>query len=139
GWIRSVTTIEDVRPAGNFAKPLMELASERNWTRIVLCCLDQIPFDIYKSLGGGPVDLIDVDAASVFSPASDDTELQLRRKTAALAIAILEEEVGNGVGPIDHRFVGNLERRLRRAGMEDVIILVTNGRTVPASPVGAIL
>src|SRR5207249_6200572 len=34
GWIRSVTTIEDVRPAGNFAKPLFDIASERNWTRI---------------------------------------------------------------------------------------------------------
>src|SRR5438477_8545867 len=32
GWIRSVTTIEDVRPAENFAKPLLEMASERNWT-----------------------------------------------------------------------------------------------------------
>jgi hypothetical protein len=66
GWIRSVTTIEDVRPAGNFAKPLIELASERNWTRVGVLGLDQIPFDIYKSLGGGPVDFIDVDAASVF-------------------------------------------------------------------------
>src|SRR5881409_4110453 len=34
GWIRSVTIIEDIRPAGNFATPLLQLASERNWTRI---------------------------------------------------------------------------------------------------------
>ena len=33
GWIRSVTTIQDVRPAGNFAEPLFDIAGGRNWTR----------------------------------------------------------------------------------------------------------
>src|SRR5215468_6186580 len=31
-WIRSVTTIEDVRTAGNFARPLAQLAAERQWS-----------------------------------------------------------------------------------------------------------
>ena len=34
GWIRSVTTIEDVKPAGNFASPLAQLVAERQWERI---------------------------------------------------------------------------------------------------------
>src|SRR2546428_761826 len=29
GWIRSVTTVQDVRPAGNFAKPLLDRKSTR--------------------------------------------------------------------------------------------------------------
>ncbi len=44
GWIRSVTTIEDVRPAGDFAKPVFQLAAERNWTRVGALDLDQLPF-----------------------------------------------------------------------------------------------
>jgi len=139
GWIRAVTTIEDVRPAGNFAKPLFEIAAERKWTRIGVLDLEQIPYDLYKALHGGALSLVNVESGAVFSPAEDDTELAIRRKAAALAIQILEEEIPNGPGLVDHRFVGTLERRFRRAGAEDLIVLVTNGRTVPAPPTGATL
>src|SRR6266481_5991935 len=57
GWIRSVTTIEDVRPAGNFAKPLFEIAAERNWTRVGALDLDQLPYDIHKAIGGGSLNV----------------------------------------------------------------------------------
>src|SRR2546425_12543356 len=48
GWIRSVTTIEDVRPAGNFAKPLFEIATQRGWARIGALDLDQFRYDLNK-------------------------------------------------------------------------------------------
>ncbi len=139
GWIRSVTTIEDVRPGGNFAKPLFEIAAERKWTRIGVLDLEQLPYDIYKAIGGGSLDVVNVESAAVFLPFEDETELRMRRKAAALADRILKEEMESGAGSIDHHLVGRLERRFRRAGAEDLIILVTNGRTVPAPPAGATL
>src|SRR5437660_9287085 len=73
------------------------------------------------------------------SPAEDETEIATRQKAAAIATQILEEEIPNGVGLTDYVFVGHLERRFRRTGAEDLIILVTNGRTVPAPPTGTTL
>jgi hypothetical protein len=139
GWIRSVTTIDDVRPAGNFAKPLFEIAAERNWSQIGVLDLPQFPHDIYKSLQSGSLAVVNVESAAVYSPAEDETELTLRGKAVALTKQILEEEIPNAVGRIDHHFVGTLERRFRRAGAEDLIVLITNGRTAPAPPNGATL
>ena len=139
GWIRSVTTIEDVRPAGNFAKPLFEIAAERNWTRIGALDLDQFPYDIYKALHGGPLNLVNVESAAVFCPADDQTELGMRLRAWHEASVVLEEEIPNGVGLVDHHFVGKLERRFRIGGAEDLIVLLTNGQTAPAPPKGVLL
>ena len=139
GWIRSVTTIQDVRPAGNFAKPLFDIATERNWTRLGILDFERFPYDIYIALQSGHLGLVNVELEAVFSPTEDETELAIRRKAAGIAAEILEEEIVNGVGLTDHIFVGNLERRFRRSGAEDLIILVTNGRAVPAHPTGALL
>jgi hypothetical protein len=139
GWIRSVTTLEDIRPAGNFSRPLFEIASDRGWTRLGVLALDEFPHDLHKNIRGGSLDLVNVLPADVFSPAEDQTELAMRRKTAMLAEQILVEEIPNGVGSIDHHFAGRLERRFRKAGAEDLIVLLTNGDTVPAAPHGATL
>jgi hypothetical protein len=137
GWIRSVTTIEDVRPAGNFAKPLFELAAERQWGRVGALEFLQFPYDIHKALSGGAVAIENVESAAVFDPAGDATEMAMRKKALAMARQILQEEMPGAVGRMDHRFVGQLERRFRRAGAEDLIVLLTNGETVPAPPCGA--
>jgi len=139
GWIRSVTTIDDVRPAGNFSKPLFELAAERKWLRIGLLDLVQFPYDIYQALRGGSMSLVNVESAAVFSPADDKAELEMRLKAWHDAAVVLEDEIPNGVGLVDHHFVGRLERRFRRAGVEDLIVLLTNGKTVPAPPAGVTL
>jgi hypothetical protein len=139
GWIRSVTTIEDVRPAGNFAKPLFEIAGERGWTRIGALDLEQFPYDLHKAIRSGTLEAVNVESPAVYVPAEDETEIAMRRKAAAMANQILTEEMPGGVGSIDHHFVGGLERRFRRAGAEDLIILLTNGHTVPAPPIEATL
>jgi hypothetical protein len=139
GWIRSVTTIEDVRPAGNFAKPLFEMAVERKWTRIGGLDLDQFPSDIVHALRVGSVEITNVKSAEVFSPSQDEIERSMRLKAAAMAKEILTAEMASGPGSVDHHFVGRLERRFRRAGAEDLIVLLTNGRAAPAPPTGAIL
>jgi hypothetical protein len=40
---------------------------------------------------------------------------------------------------MDYEFTGRLERKLRRAGAEDLIILMTNGESAPAPARGEIL
>ena len=139
GWIRSVTTIEDIRPAGNFAKPLFELARERNWSRLAALDLDHFPYDIHKAIRGLTLEVINVESATVFNPDADDTELAMRRKAATMVDEILRDEIPNGAGIVDHHFVGRLERRFRRAGAGDLIVLVSNGSSVPAPPTGATL
>jgi hypothetical protein len=139
GWIRSVTTIEDVRPAGNFAKPLLEMASERKWKRLGGLDWSQFPYDIFKSLQSGDLEIVNVESPAVFVPGQDATEMAIRKKAAAMLQEMLQEEMAKGVGRVDHHFVGRLERRFRRAGAEDLIVLLTNGDTVPAPPCGATL
>src|SRR2546426_553948 len=80
GWIRSVTTVQDIRPAGNFAKPLFDIAADRSWTRLGILDLERIPYDIYIALQSGQVGFVNVEAETVFSPAEDETELVIRRK-----------------------------------------------------------
>jgi len=133
GWIRSVTIIEDVRPAGNFAKPLFQLASERGWSRIGIYDYLQLPYDLYQLLQAGPLEIVDINSAELLS---DETEISMRRKAAAMAREILEAELPFGVGRTDYEFVGRLERRYRGAGAEDLIVLLTNGAGVPAPPSG---
>lgn len=137
GWIRSVTTIEDVRAAGDFAKPLFQLAVERNWARVGALDLDQLPYDINKAIRSGSLEVGNVESSAVFSPDGDASELTVRRKAAAMAEEILMDELPKAVGSVDHHFVGRLERRFRRAGAEDLITLISNGRAVPAPPTGA--
>ena len=137
GWIRSVTIIEDVRPAPNFAKPLFQLAAERNWSKLGMLDFEQFPYDIHKALRGGSLELVNVESDGVYSPEKDETELAMRRKAAEMTREILETELPKGVGDIDHHFAGRLERQFRRLGTEDLVTLLTNGDTVPAPPAGA--
>jgi hypothetical protein len=136
-WIRSVTTIEDVRPAGNFARTLSQLAAERGWQRVGFLDFDQFPWDLHKAILAEPFGAVSISSAE--SLLADETELALRRKAAQMARAILTEELSSAIGQTDHEFVGRLERRLRRQGAEDLIILVTNGSSCPAPATGQTL
>jgi hypothetical protein len=138
-WIRSVTTIEDVRPAGNFVRPLLQLAAERNWSRIGCLDFEQFPYDLYQSLQAESLTAVSVESARVYSAAGDPAELAMRRKAAVLARQILTEEMPKGIGKPDHYLVGQLERRFRRSGVEDLIVLLTNGDAPPSPPVGTAL
>jgi hypothetical protein len=132
GWIRSVTTIEDVRPAGNFAKPLLDMAAECGWARLGILDFPQFPFDLNRAIQAGNLKIINLSDV----PLCDDTELVMRRKAIAMAREFLEAELNGGVGQTDYEFVGRLERRFRTAGAEDLITLVTNGDGVPAPASG---
>lgn len=131
-WIQSVTPIEDVRSAGNFAKPLGEIAAERGWKKVGMLDAGQLPYDLSQALRGGTVELVNVESKDVFHPANDKHEIAMRRKAAAMARTALEEEFPRGVGKVDYEFVGILERRLRLAGAEDLVILLKHGNSPPS-------
>ena len=124
-WIRSVTILEDIRPNMNLAK----MCDENGWTKVGVLDQPQLPYDLSVPNG------VDVPWSAIH-PEPDEAELSMYRRAAKMAREILSEETPTG---LDHEFVGRLERRFRRAGAEDLVILVTNGDTPPQPPKGLTL
>ena len=131
-WIRSVTILDEIRPSANIADQLLRMCGEKDWTRIGVLDLPQLPFDLTVP------NAVDIPWSAVH-PAPDEAELSMYRHAAKMAREILADELPNGVGLVDHAFAGRLERRFRRAGAEDLAVLVTNGRTPPLPPNGSVL
>ena len=134
-WIRSVTILEDILPSPNLALRLLQLCSEKGWTRIGALDFTQFQHDLYTQLAGGPVQIADISIP--LEP--DQWELAMHRRAAEIVRAGLTEEMPAAVGLTDHAFTGRLERRFRRAGAEDLIVLVTNGDTPPLPAKGSVL
>ena len=131
-WIKSVTIFEEIKPSPNLTQQLLAMCGEKGWKRIGVLDLPQLPYDLQLP------DAVDVPWRAV-RPAPDEFEVSMHREAAKLARAILESEMPGGAGSIDHEFVGRLERKFRREGAEDLVILVTNGKTAPLPPAGATL
>lgn len=91
-----------------------------------------LPYDLHLALRGKL-------AIQEIPHETDDWERAMQRRAAQMACKGLETELGSGAGLTDYEFVGRLERRLRRAGAEDLVILVTNGDTVPVPAKGQML
>lgn len=127
-WIRSVTILEDIRPNMNLSK----LCQENHWTKVGVLDLPLLPYDLSVP------NAVDVPWSAIH-PEPDEAELSMHRHAAKMAREILQEELSSGLGLVDHEFVGQLERRFRRAGAEDLVILVTNGDSPPLPPNGSIL
>ena len=134
-WIRSVTILDDIRHSPNPIQHLLQMAAEKNWKKIGVLGLRQLPYDLYQQICGDTVDISDVSLP--FAP--DEYELAMYRHAAKLAREGLMEELAKGAGMLDYEFVGLLERKFRRAGAEDLVILLTNGESVPVPASGATL
>ena len=63
----------------------------------------------------------------------------MRRRAVQMARQILAEELTAGAGEPDYQLVGRLERAFRRAGTEDLVILLSDGRTAPIPARGKLL
>jgi hypothetical protein len=138
-WIRSVTNIEEIRPSPNLAQQLLTMCAEKGWQKIGVLDLDAMPHDLHAPLTGGGLDsVVDLPWNSVRS-APDEAELSIYRRSAALAREVLDQEMAGAVGGLDHDFVGHLERRLRLAGAEDLVVLLSNGHAPPAPASGVTL
>jgi Xaa-Pro aminopeptidase len=134
-WIKSTTILEEIKFSPNLAQAALDLSLER----IGIVDLDGLPYDLHTELCAGKAEVIDVPWSAVRQADLDEWELAMYRRASAMAREVLEQEMPAGVGLVDHEFVGRLERKCRRAGAEDLIVLVTNGVTPPAPPTGAIL
>jgi hypothetical protein len=130
-WIKSVTIHEVIVASPSLPVQIAKLCTERGWTRVGLLDVEGLPNDLYTQLQAGSVQIVDIPRAEVH-PGVADSELSMYRQCAQLARRVLEEQIAHGVvGLRDYEFVGRLERSFRRAGAEDLVVLVSDGRTVP--------
>lgn len=134
-WIRSVTVFEEIRPAGKLVQTLTQLCSERGWKKIGVLDLPQLPHEVHSRLRD--LEIVDVPSSGLLH--ADEGELAMRRYAARLARNVLSQHLPGGSGLTDHQFTGRLEREFRRAGAEDLVILTTDGSTVPAPASGKTL
>jgi hypothetical protein len=105
-WIKSVTTIEDIRPNLNIAK----LREDNGWTKIGALDLPMFPCDLAIA------DAVNVPWSAIH-PEPDAAELSMYRRAAKMAREILEAELGGeDIAP-------RLELKYRRAGAEDLVIV----------------
>jgi hypothetical protein len=134
-WIRSVTILDEIRPSPNLARALLDLVGEKSWQRLGVLDLAGLPFDLYQQIRAGVVETVDV----AFAADPDSWALTMYRHAARIARDGLAEEFGQAAGLTDYEFTSRLERKFRLAGAEDLIILVTNGQSVPAPARGQTL
>ena len=137
-WIRSVTLHETIVPSPNLVAQLLKLCTERGWNRVGVLDQAGLPYDLHEQLAAGKLEVVDV-PRDLIRPQASESEVRMHRRAAQLARALLEAELANGaVGLTDHQVTGRLERALRRAGAEDVFVLISNGRTPPLPACGRV-
>jgi hypothetical protein len=133
-WIKSVTVHETIVASPNLPVALFKLGTERGWTRVGVCDLEGLPADIHTQMLAGTVPIVDIPHGEV-RPAPAEVEVRMHARAAQLARGALVSALATSDPQTDHELTGHLERTLRRAGAEDVVILVADGKgpPVPAS------
>ena len=135
-WIKSVTILDEILPSPNLPQRLLQVCSEKDWKRVGVLDLDQLPYDLYTPIRAG-VECRDVPSRSV-RPAPDKWEA-------------CHVPACRGHGSRNHwmkkcppEWVSSITNSsdtwsasFRLAGAEDLVILVTNGQTPPAPATGA--
>ena len=135
-WIKSVTVHETILPSPSLPAQLVKLCAEKGWSKVGVVDRAGLPNDLYTQLGAEKLAVVDIPHGA-FRPAATESELAMHRRAAALAREILESEVTRAaIGLTDHELTGRLERRFRRAGAEDLVVLISDGRSVPLPAVG---
>ena len=135
-WIRSVTVHETILPSPSLPAQLVKLCGERNWSKLGMLDQEGLPNDLYTQLGAEKLALVDI-PRSAFRPVATESELAMHRRGAVLARRLLEAELTSAaIGLTDYELAGRLERRFRRAGAEDLVVLISNGRTAPLPAAG---
>lgn len=134
-WIKSVTIFEEIKPSPNLSQRVFEMCAEKGWKKLGVWDLHALPYDLHMLLSAGDVALEDV----AWHPATDPWELAMYRHAADMAREGLQAEMKDAASLSDHEFVARVEHRFRRAGAEDLIVLVSQGTAPPAPPSGATL
>ena len=124
-WIRSVTIVDDIRPGKKPANRLVEIASEKSWTRIAVANYRELPHEMYRELDRSVLEVVDI----AIPPSVDANDIDMRKKALAITRPIVNS-LEHHAGEKDVHIVARLERALRGAGMEDLVLwLATAGRS----------
>ncbi|MET0498074.1 MAG: hypothetical protein ABW106_07375 [Steroidobacteraceae bacterium] len=129
-WIKTVTVHETIIASPSPPATLFKLCAERGWMRVGVVDLDGLPTDLHAELTSGKVQLVDI-PRSELRPMPTAVEVQMHARAARMAREVLEQELKAAAGQTDHMLTGQLELLLRRAGAEDVVILVSDGQGPP--------
>lgn len=138
-WIRSVTVLEEIRPAGKLLQALSQLCAERQWKKVAVLDLRRLPHEVHAPLLRAEFAVSDLPFADIFASPTDEAESAMRKSAVDLARRILEQQLPRGAGKVDHQFVGRLELEYRRAGAEDLLVLLSQGDSTPRPPNGTVL
>ena len=133
-WIKSVTIFEEIRPASKLVPTLLQLCTERGWTKLGVLDLPRLPHEIHSPLEASTVGVSDVKLEL-----TDEAEIAMHRRAEQMAREILTAELPKGAGLTDYQFAGRLERGFRRAGAEDLVLLFSTGESAPRPAGGAML
>jgi Xaa-Pro aminopeptidase len=133
-WIKSVTIFEEIRPASKLVPTLLQLCTERGWTRLGVLDLPRLPHEIHLPLAGSNLGVSDVKLEL-----TDEAEIAMHRRAEQMAREILTAELPKGAWLSDYQFSGLLERAFRRAGAEDLVLLFSTGAAAPRPACGAML
>jgi len=129
-WIKTVTVHETIIASPSPPATLFKLCAERDWKRIGVGDLDGLPTDLHAELTSGKVELVDLPRDEI-RPAPAAVEVRMHARAARMAREVLEQELATVREQNDHELTGRLERVLRHAGAEDVVILVSDGQGPP--------
>jgi len=135
-WIKTVTVHETIIASPSPPASLFKLGAERGWKRLGICDLDGLPADLHAELTSGNTELVDISRAEV-RQAPSKIEVQMHARAARMAREVLEKELPTAKARTDHELTGQLELQLRRAGAEDVVVLVSDGTGTPVPPYGS--
>ena len=129
-WIKTVTVHETIIASPSPAATLFKLCAERGWKRVGVCDLEGLPADLHAELTAGSVELVDIPRSEIrLAPSA--VEIRMHGRAARMAREVIDQELPTAAGTTDHELTGKLERLLRRAGAEDVVILVSDGEGPP--------
>lgn len=131
-WIRSVTILDDIRPSPKLSENLLNVCADYSWKRLGILDLQHLPQQIYGPLTGSGLSLVNISAEPSLKRTSDPNELSMWRNGASMVRRILETELPRGPAKTDFTLAGRLERAFRRAGIEDLLLLFSDGNTTPA-------
>jgi hypothetical protein len=135
-WIKTVTVHETIIASPSPPASLFKLCTERGWKRVGVCDLEGLPADLHAELTSGKVELLDLPRLRT---APSDVEVRMHARAARMAREVLEKELPTAKGKTDHELTGRLERQLRHAGAEDVVILVSDGQRPPLPAEGRLV
>jgi hypothetical protein len=128
-WIKTVTIHEIIVASPSLPAQLVKLATERSWSHVGILDYEGLPNDLYSQIRAEQLKIVDI-ARNLVRPAPDAAEIEMHRRAAAIAREALAGELLESVsGTTEFNLIGRIERLVRRAGAEDMVAMVSNGRS----------